>query len=86
MAALGRPTTQPQAPPQPVKSQRETDLENQLQLYEKEMQNLADKNYLASLKDDTFFRVELLSALNNIAMVMKNLFDKIEQLQQGGTQ
>jgi hypothetical protein len=60
------------------KSQREEELEVALE-------NLNNKVYLANLKDDVFFRVELLSSLNNIAIVFQTFLNEIKQ-SQGGTQ
>lgn len=86
MAVPTRPPMQTSATTPPVKSQREAELETQLQVYEQELQKLADKNYLANIKDDTFFRIELLTALNNQTLVFKNFLDKLEQSQTGEVQ
>lgn len=78
--AIKIPNQQTQQPVQQTqnKSQREIELENQIQAYEQELQKLVDKNYLANLKDDTFFRVELLSSLNHIAMVFQNFLNELK--------
>lgn len=79
-------TPQPQVPAQPTKSAKEIELENQVKIYDAELLKMADKVYLANLKDDVFFRVELLTALNNIAGVFQNFLNEIKQSQQGGEQ
>jgi len=71
---------QPQ-PTQPVqsKSQREIDLENYAGQLQEQNQKLIDKNYFNNLADEKFFRVELLSSINSIALAMSNFLAKLEE-------
>ena len=73
------PSNQPaQAQTQPVKYQRETDLENYAVQLQETNQKLNDRNYFNSLSDDKFFRVELLNSINSIAQAMTNFLAKLE--------
>jgi hypothetical protein len=88
------PLAAPQAPMQqaaPVKSQREIELENQLQLYAQELQKLTDRNYLLSLKDETTYRLEILTSLNSLSLmqektanVFREFLDELKAAQTGG--
>jgi hypothetical protein len=72
------PSNQPTQPSQPVKSQRETDLENYAVQLQEQNQKLLDRNYFNNLSDDKFFRVELLNSINSIAQAMTNFLAKLE--------
>lgn len=82
--ALTKPTMQPA--PMPQKSQREVELERIATEQQQQIEVLTTKAEIANLKDDVFFRIELLRSLNNIAVVFQNFLAELKPAEEEQSQ